>query len=97
MLRCTKACQSTTAPYSRIFSHHPSGPKRVLSQASSHCCAFFARDAAAMVEANQHTLVLVIVQQRLVLSKTNDGWGFELLLSIVLRVPLCVPFFRLRC
>ncbi|KAI9448619.1 armadillo-type protein [Lactarius psammicola] len=52
--------------------------------------AFLARDAAAMVEANQHTSVLGIVQQRLVPSKANDGWGFELLQSIVLHVPLCV-------
>ena len=52
--------------------------------------AFLARDAAAMVEANQHTSVLGIVQQRLVPSKVNDGWGFELLQSVVLHVPLCV-------
>jgi exportin-2 (importin alpha re-exporter) len=52
--------------------------------------AFLARDAAAMVEANQHTPVLGIVQQRLVPSKVNDGWGFELLQSAVLYVPLCV-------
>ena len=52
--------------------------------------AFLARDAAAMVEANQHTAVLGIVQQRLVPSKVNDGWGFELLQSAVLHIPLCV-------
>ena len=40
---------------------------------------FLARDAAAMVEANQHASVLGIVQQMLVLSKANDGWGIELL------------------
>lgn len=50
--------------------------------------AFLARDAAAMVEANQHTSVLGIVQQRLVPSKANDGWGFELLQSVVLHLPL---------
>ena len=38
--------------------------------------AFLARDAAAMVKANQHTLVQGIVQQRLMVSKANDGWGF---------------------
>ena len=53
--------------------------------------AFLARDAALMVEANQHTSVLGIVQQRLVPSKANDGWGFELLQSVVLHVPLYVP------
>ncbi|KAH9023317.1 Cse1-domain-containing protein [Lactarius hengduanensis] len=58
--------------------------------------SFLARDAAAMVEANQHTSVLGIVQQRLVPSKTNDGWGFELLQSVVLHVPLPAlqPYFR---
>ena len=60
--------------------------------------AFLARDAAAMVEANQHTSVLGIVQQRLVPSKANDGWGFKLLQSIVLHVPLCMPAsFELVC
>ena len=53
--------------------------------------AFLARDAAAMVEANQHTSVLGVMQQRLVPSKANDGWGFELLQSVVLHVLLCVP------
>ncbi|KAI0296781.1 armadillo-type protein [Multifurca ochricompacta] len=58
--------------------------------------AFLARDAAAMVGANQHTSVLGIVQQRLIPSKANDGWGFELLQSIVLHVPLTAlqPYFR---
>ncbi|KAH8981961.1 CAS/CSE protein [Lactarius hatsudake] len=58
--------------------------------------AFLARDAAAMVEANQHTSVLGIVQQRLVPSKVNDSWGFELLQSVVLHVPLPAlqPYFR---
>ena len=60
-------------------------------------CAFLARDTAAMVEVNQHTSVLGIVQQRLVPSKVNVGWGFELLQSVVLHVPLCVCFVRWRC
>lgn len=50
--------------------------------------AFLARDAAAMVGAGQHIPVLGIVQQRLVPSKVNDGWGFELLQSVVLHIPL---------
>jgi exportin-2 (importin alpha re-exporter) len=50
--------------------------------------AFLARDTAAMVEANQHIPVLGIVQQRLVPSKANDGWGFELLQTVILHVPL---------
>jgi exportin-2 (importin alpha re-exporter) len=50
--------------------------------------AFLSRDAAAMVDAGQHIPVLGIVQQRLVPSKVNDGWGFELLQSVVLHVPL---------
>ena len=36
--------------------------------------------------------VLGIVQQRLVPSKANDRWGFELLQSVVLHIPLCVFF-----
>jgi exportin-2 (importin alpha re-exporter) len=52
--------------------------------------AFLARDAAAMVEADQHTSVLGIGQQRLVPSMANEGWGSELLQSVVLHVPLCV-------
>jgi exportin-2 (importin alpha re-exporter) len=50
--------------------------------------AFLSRDAVAMVDAGQHIPVLGIVQQRLVPSKANDGWGFELLQSVVLHVPL---------
>ncbi|KAI0283530.1 CAS/CSE protein [Russula brevipes] len=58
--------------------------------------AFLARDAAAMVETNQHIPVLGIVQQRLIPSKANDGWGFELLQSVVQHVPLnsLQPYFR---
>ncbi|KAI0262819.1 Cse1-domain-containing protein [Gloeopeniophorella convolvens] len=58
--------------------------------------AFLSRDAPAMVENNQHTAVLGIVQQRLVPSKVNDGFGFELLQSVVLHVPLPAlqPYFR---
>ncbi len=50
--------------------------------------AFLSRDAVAMVEAGQHIPVLGIVQQRLVPSKANDGWGFELLQTVVLHIPL---------
>jgi exportin-2 (importin alpha re-exporter) len=41
--------------------------------------------------------VLGIVQQRLVPSKANDGWGFELLQSVALHVPLCVTSPVRRC
>jgi len=50
--------------------------------------AFLSRDAAAIVDAGQLISVLGIVQQRLVPSKANDGWGFELLQSVVLHIPL---------
>jgi exportin-2 (importin alpha re-exporter) len=50
--------------------------------------AFLARDVAAMIETGQHISVLGIVQQRLVPSRTNDGWGFDLLQSVMLHVPL---------
>ncbi|KAI0350026.1 Cse1-domain-containing protein [Trametes cingulata] len=49
--------------------------------------AFLARDAPAMVAAGQLTQVLGVVQQRLIPSKINDGWGFELLQAVVQYVP----------
>ena len=36
-----------------------------------------------MVNAGRLERVLAIVQQRLVSSKINDGWGFELLEGVV--------------
>ena len=45
--------------------------------------AFLARDAQEMVRAGQLERVLAIVQQRLVPSKMNDAWGFELLEGVV--------------
>jgi exportin-2 (importin alpha re-exporter) len=50
--------------------------------------SFLAHDATAMVEAGQHISVLGIVQQRLVPSRVNDCWGFDLLQSVILHVPL---------
>ena len=41
--------------------------------------AFLARDAKQMVATGQYSAVLAIVQQRLIPSKLNDSWGFELL------------------
>ncbi|KAI9001554.1 Cse1-domain-containing protein [Trametes punicea] len=49
--------------------------------------AFLARDAASMVAAGQLTQVLGVVQQRLIPSKLNDGWGFELLQAVVQHAP----------
>ena len=59
--------------------------------------AFLARDAPEMVKAGQVERVLAIVQQRLVPSKMNDGWGFELLAGVVRDVDpyVCFPLFRL--
>ncbi|KAF5323094.1 hypothetical protein D9611_009310 [Ephemerocybe angulata] len=48
--------------------------------------AFIARDAQSMVAAGQMASVLAVVQQRLIPSKINDSWGFELLQSVVLHV-----------
>ena len=45
--------------------------------------AFLARDAKQMVAAGQVAAVLGILQQRLIPSKVNDGWGMELLQSVV--------------
>jgi exportin-2 (importin alpha re-exporter) len=49
--------------------------------------AFLERDAPQIVAAGQLEAVLGIVQQRLVPSKVNDVWGFELLQAVVRYVP----------
>ncbi|KAF7370763.1 Importin N-terminal domain-containing protein [Mycena sanguinolenta] len=48
--------------------------------------AFLARDSAQMMAAGQIANVLAVVQQRLIPSKLNDVWGFELLQSVVASV-----------
>jgi exportin-2 (importin alpha re-exporter) len=53
--------------------------------------AFLARDAANMAAAGQHLAVLAVIQQRLIPSKMNDVWGFELLKAIVQHLPPYVP------
>lgn len=49
--------------------------------------AFLTRDSAQLVETAQYTAVLAVVQQRLIPSKINDGWGFELLQAVVQNIP----------
>ena len=46
--------------------------------------AFLARDSAQMFAAGQVASVLAVVQQRLIPSKLNGAWGFELLQSVFL-------------
>lgn len=48
--------------------------------------AFLARDAGQMVVAGQVASVLAVAQQRLIPSKVNDSWGFELLHGVVATV-----------
>jgi len=48
--------------------------------------AFLVRDSAQMLVAGQVASVLAVVQQRLIPSKLNDAWGFELLQSVVQNV-----------
>lgn len=50
--------------------------------------AFLARDSAEMVQTGSFTSVLAVVQQRLIPSKLNDAWGFELLQGVVSYVPM---------
>ena len=50
--------------------------------------AFIARDAAQIVSAGQHGAILGVVQQRLIPSKVNDVWGFELLQAVVQYIPM---------
>ena len=52
--------------------------------------AFLSHDAKSIVESGQITQVLGVIQQRLIPSKINDGWGFELLQSVVQYLPACV-------
>lgn len=49
--------------------------------------AFLARDAKQMVATGQYTAVLAVVQQRLIPSKLNDSWGFDLLEAVVQHIP----------
>ena len=49
--------------------------------------AFLSHDAKSMIAAGQLTQVLGVIQQRLIPSKINDGWGFELLQAVVQHVP----------
>ncbi|KAF7419339.1 importin-alpha export receptor [Pleurotus ostreatus] len=50
--------------------------------------AFVARDATQMAAQGQLASVLAVIQQRLIPSKANDMWGFELLYSIVRHTPI---------
>ncbi|OBZ72875.1 Importin-alpha re-exporter [Grifola frondosa] len=49
--------------------------------------AFLSRDSRQMVATGQFTSILAVVQQRLIPSKLNDSWGFELLQSVVQNIP----------
>jgi exportin-2 (importin alpha re-exporter) len=48
--------------------------------------AFLARDSQQMLGNGQVASVLAVAQQRLIPSKINDSWGFELLNSVVAHV-----------
>lgn len=50
--------------------------------------AYLAKDAASIVANNQLPQILGVVQQRLIPSKLNDQYGFELLEAVVTYVPL---------
>ena len=49
--------------------------------------AYPARDIKHIVAAQQYTAVFGIISQRLIPSKMNDSWGFELLQEVVQRLP----------
>ncbi|KAF8511326.1 CAS/CSE protein [Gautieria morchelliformis] len=57
--------------------------------------ASLARDAAEIVTAGQIGAVLAVAQQRLIPSRINDGWGFELLEGVVQNIPYAQlsPYF----
>ena len=48
---------------------------------------FLSHDANSIIAAGQLTQVLGVVQQRLIPSKINDGWGFELLEAVIQYTP----------
>ncbi|KAJ7594086.1 CAS/CSE protein [Mycena floridula] len=48
--------------------------------------AFLSRDSKQMAASGQIASVLAVVQQRLIPSKLNDAWGFELLHAVMLYV-----------
>jgi len=48
---------------------------------------FLEKDSKQMVSTGQFTSVLAVVQQRLIPSKMNDAWGFELLQGVVQNIP----------
>lgn len=56
--------------------------------------AFLASDAQHMVATGQFAAVLAVIQQRLIPSKLNDSWGFELLQSVVQHIPMYVSKFN---
>ncbi|PIL29858.1 hypothetical protein GSI_08065 [Ganoderma sinense ZZ0214-1] len=58
--------------------------------------AFLSHDAKSMVAAGQLTQVLGVVQQRLIPSKINDGWGFELIQAVIQHAPAAAlqQYFR---
>ena len=49
--------------------------------------AFLRRDGAQLASTGQFTSVLAVVQQKLIPSKINDTWGFELLEAVVQYIP----------
>jgi len=49
--------------------------------------AFLKRDGPQMAASGQFTSVLAVVQQRLIPSKVNDAWGFELLQAVLMYIP----------
>lgn len=49
--------------------------------------AFLKRDGRQMAASGQFTSVLAVVQQKLIPSRINDTWGFELLQAILLNIP----------
>ncbi len=53
--------------------------------------AYLSHDSKEMVANRQIATVLGVIQQRLIPSKQNDGWGFELLRAVVRYVDGWIP------
>lgn len=59
--------------------------------------AFLLHDTQQIVAAGQFVAILGIIQQRLIPSKLHDGWGFELLQAVLMKIPIkhLDTYFRL--
>lgn len=54
------------------------------------------KDGAEIAKSGQFSPMLAVAQQRLIPSKINDNWGFELLQAVIRYIPLYAPPLLIR-